>query len=63
MLLYFLYRKVITYIADKFNFLSSLIHFLPVQDVFKTLIPVGLLLGVGIGFIGSRITIRKHLKV
>jgi len=62
-LLYFLYRKVIAYIGDKFSFLSSLIHFLPVQEVFRTLIPVGLLLGVGIGFIGSRITIRKHLKV
>ncbi|MCM1256467.1 MAG: permease-like cell division protein FtsX [Roseburia sp.] len=62
-LLYFLYRKVIFYISDKFSFLSSLLNFLPVQTVFHTLVPVGLLLGVGIGFLGSWITIRKHLKV
>lgn len=62
-LLYFLYSKVIGYIADKFSFLSTLLHFLPVKEVFHTLVPVGLLLGVGIGFLGSRITIRKHLKV
>lgn len=63
LLLYFLYGKVIGYVAEKFNFLSSLLHFLPIRDVFHTLVPVGLLLGVGIGFLGSRITIRKHLKV
>lgn len=62
-LLYVLYSRIIKYIAEKFSFLSSLIHFLPVKQVFHTLVPVGLLLGVGIGFLGSRITIRKHLKV
>jgi cell division transport system permease protein len=40
-----------------------MMKFLPVDEVFHTLVPVALILGVGIGFIGSRITIRKHLKV
>lgn len=40
-----------------------MIQFLSVDQVFHTLVPVALLLGVGIGFIGSRVTIRKHLKV
>ena len=62
-LLYFLYRKVVFYISDKFSFLSSLLNFLPAQKVFHTFVPVGLVLGVGIGFLGSWITIRKHLKV
>ena len=62
-LLYFLYRKVVFYISDKFSFLSSLLNFLPAQKVFHTLVPVELVLGVGIGFLGSWITIRKHLKV
>ncbi|MEG0720948.1 MAG: ABC transporter permease, partial [Lachnospiraceae bacterium] len=31
--------------------------------VYQTLIPVSIALGVGIGFIGSFFTIRKHLKV
>ena len=40
-----------------------MMKFLPADEVFHTLVPVALILGVGIGFIGSRITIRKHLKV
>ena len=61
--LYFMYRRIIFYVADKFRWLSSMLEFLPVDKVFATLIPVGLILGVGIGFLGSRMTIRKHLKV
>ena len=63
LLLYFLYSKVVVYVADKFSFLSSMVNFLPVGQVFHTLVPVALVLGVGIGFLGSRLTIRKHLKV
>lgn len=62
-LLYAMYSNIISYIGEKFSFLSSLIKFLPVEYVFRTLLPVGLILGVGIGFLGSRLTIRKHLKV
>ena len=62
-LLYFMYQKIIVYIADKFNFIGSMIYFVSVHTVFKTLIPVAVILGVGIGFLGSRLTIRKHLKV
>lgn len=62
-LLYVLYSKVVVYIAGKFSFLSNMMNFLPVNEVFRTLVPVALILGVGIGFIGSRITIHKHLKV
>ena len=63
LLLYFMYQKIIVYIADKFNFIGSMINFVPIHTVFKTLIPVAVILGVGIGFLGSRLTIRKHLKV
>jgi len=62
-LLYALYSKMVVYISTKFSFLSNMMNFLPADHVFKTLIPVSLLLGVGIGFVGSRITVRKHLKV
>lgn len=61
--LYFMYRRIIFYVADKFHWLSSMLEFLPVDKVFATLIPVGLILGVGIGFVGSTLTIRKHLRV
>jgi len=46
----------------KFSILTTILDFLPVGEVYKTLLPVGLLLGVGIGFVGSFFTIRKHLK-
>ena len=62
-LLYFLYQRIIVYIADKFNFIGSMLEFIPAHTVFRTLIPVGIFLGVGIGFLGSRLTIRKHFKV
>ena len=62
-ILYVLYDKVIVYITDKFQFIGNMMKFLTAEEVFHTLVPVALILGVGIGFLGSRITIRKHLKV
>ncbi len=62
-ILYVLYDKVIVYITDKFQFIGNMMNFLTAEEVFHTLVPVALILGVGIGFLGSRITIRKHLKV
>lgn len=62
-LLYFMYDKAISYIMSKFSLLNNIMEFLPVLDVYKTLLPVGIALGVGIGFVGSFFTIRKHLKV
>lgn len=62
-ILYVLYEKVIAYIMERFSFIGSMMNFLSADEVFHTLVPVALALGVGIGFIGSRITIRKHLKV
>ena len=63
LVLYQMYRKIIVYVGEKFLWLNSMMEFLPVDKVFSTLVPVGLVLGVGIGFLGSRVTIRKHLKV
>ena len=62
-MLYFMYEKAIQYVMTKFSLLNNIIDFLPVIDVYKTLLPVGLALGVGIGFVGSFFTIRKHLRV
>jgi cell division transport system permease protein len=62
-LLYGLYGRIVTYISEKFSFIGSMFSFLPTSTIFEMLIPVAILLGVGIGFIGSTFTIRKHLKV
>lgn len=63
-LLYFAYEEAINYILNKFTIFSTIlsVDFLPATTVYKTLLPVGLLLGVGIGFVGSFFTIKKHLK-
>ena len=62
LILYFAYEKAINYILTKFSILNTLLDFLPVSTVYQTLLPVGLALGVGIGFVGSFLTIKKHLK-
>ena len=62
-LLYFLYGKAVAYVLTKFSILNNIIDFLPVTSVYRYLLPVGIILGVGIGFVGSYFTCRKHLKV
>ncbi len=61
--IYVLYNKVIEYITLRFAILTQLLSFLPVDVVFGTLLPVSVGMGVGIGFLGSVVTVRKHLKV
>lgn len=58
-----LYIKVVSFVMTQFGALTSIIVFLPLGTIFKVLIPMGLAIGAGIGFIGSSLSIRKHLKV
>ncbi len=60
---YFIYNEAMMYVAKRFPSLSQLLAFLPVETVFANLVPVCIGLGVGIGFIGSFTTVRKHLSV
>ncbi len=62
-LVYHLYSMGVDYIAQHFTMLTGLLDFLPVDEIFKTLIPVSLGIGAGIGFFGSVVTVRKHLHV
>ena len=61
--LYFVYNSVVQYILSKFNVLTGIVDFIPVGQIYQTLVPIGLLLGIGIGLIGSFWTTRKHLNV
>lgn len=61
--IYFLYNNVLQYIEARFSVLTGFLEFLPVNQVFRTLLPVVILIGVGIGFLGSFTTVRKHLRV
>ena len=62
-IVYLIYNNVIGFVLNKFTVLSSILRFLSVQEVFHVLLPVSLVIGVGIGFIGSFITVRKHIRV
>jgi cell division transport system permease protein len=59
--IYVIYDKVVAYISGRFSVLNSLINFLPASTIMKTLIPLSIILGVGIGFVGSMATVKKHL--
>ena len=61
--LYYLYNRLILYMAEKFDMLTGVLDFLQVNELFRVLAPVGLILGVGIGLFGSVFTIQRHLKV
>ena len=63
LLIYFIYNDVVTSAMSKFQALSSILNFLTVQEVFHVLVPVSLGIGMGIGFLGSFTTVRKHLRV
>ena len=62
-LIYSLYNYALNYVINRFMVLSGFLNFLSVDEIFHFLIPVSLGVGVGIGFLGSVATVRKHLHV
>ena len=58
-----LYEYLLNYVAERFTAISGLLNFLPVDEIYRFLVPVSLCVGVGIGFFGSISTVRKHLRV
>ncbi len=61
--IYGMYNVVMEYVTTRFTMLSSLLSFLTVEEIFGILTPVSLGIGVGIGFLGSAATVRRHLRV
>lgn len=62
-IIYFIYNKAVNYAALKFPMLSQVLSFLTVDEIFSVLLPVSSGIGIGIGFLGSFTTVRKHLRV
>lgn len=62
-IIYTLYNYALNYVVERFAILSGFLNFLAVEEIFHFLTPVSLLVGVGIGFLGSITTVRKHLHV
>ena len=62
-LLRLLYGKVIGFVTQHFSSISELLVFIPVQREFRILIPLLMGVGIGIGLLGSYLSVHKHLKV
>ena len=63
LIIYAMYGRIITSVSEKFGFLNSIINFVPSSTIFSILVPVSLILGVGIGYAGSRFTVHRHINV
>lgn len=61
-ILWFLYDRMIHFVLEHFSILSQWLTFVETEEEFRVLAPMFLLVGVGIGFIGSIMSVRKHLR-
>lgn len=57
------YGRILTYITIHFSLFSEGLAFLTTGEVFVMLVPISLILGIGIGFFGSFITVRRNLNI
>ena len=63
-ILFVAYDRILGWLLNRFGVLNTISGSLPsVIEVFNVLAPVGVALGLGIGLIGSIITVRRHLRV
>ncbi len=62
-LFYYVYPDVVIQIQKSYAILSDYLIFLSRDRILQTLIPIALLSGAGIGYLGSRFTVGKYLKV
>lgn len=58
-----IYYRLIDWIVTKFSLLSDWLVFMDLRSEFVILVPICLGIGVGIGLLGSCLTVKKHLKV
>ncbi len=61
--MFYLYRQAVGYVQERFQILSGIFQFLPLETIFPYMALAATLLGLGIGFFASFFTIRKHLRV
>ena len=59
---WYYYDPAVHDLSKRLMAFGSLLNFLKRADVFKTLLPAALFLGVGIGVLGSIFAMRRHLK-
>ena len=61
--MYFGYRQTVAYVVGRFQILSGIIQFLPIEEIYPSMAAISLALGGGLGLVVSFLTIRRHLKV
>ena len=67
--MYFIYVRATEYLLGRVFSMTSgvsaadIFQLLPIGEIFPQMLAVGLVLGIGMGFIVSFFTIRKHLKI
>ena len=60
---YYMYNYITKYAEDHFIILNDLLQFQSPMEIFSVLIPVAMILGVGLGFFGSFISVKRYLRV
>lgn len=62
-IIYYSYDYLINIINDEFYMLNDFIAFVELSQIVSILGPIFLSIGIGIGIVGSFLSIRKHLRV
>lgn len=60
---YVVYDRVTEFLVGRYQLIANLLTFLPTNEVFTLVAPISLLIGIGIGLLGSYITLFRHLRV
>ncbi len=59
-ILFVFYERIMSFVDSRFSALS--LQFLSLGKIYLSLVPICLGIGIGIGLLGSFMTVRKHLK-
>ncbi len=59
---WYFYDPVVHDLSKRLMAFGTLLNFLKRAEVFKTLLPIALVLSIGIGVVGSIFSMRRHLK-
>lgn len=57
-----IYKRLLDFITERFSSTLGTSGFVKASEVFAVLIPISFGIGIGIGFLGSLLTVRKQLK-
>lgn len=58
----FIYGAIMRYVTENFTSVLGSSNFLDINSIFSTLVVISIAIGIGIGFLGSLVTVRKKLR-